>query len=419
MTGQMRARRSIGALLATMMLAAGLAIASVSIEANAATPWEPCDHTMLMALPEGAYPPVGGYDAAGAALVDELNAWRHHASTDPDMEWMGFDLEPFVYDPTAPGPAESQYVGQNCAAWHPTSGEAVDVWINSVSHYREVLRSGHLQQEMLVQVFCYAGRPNYYAFFPARKLPTWPPQAEVPTIHDQIRAELPLRAGKGFAPDCLTNAPTTTSSSTSTSSSTVPSSTSTTVVVPPQSFVDVRPSHVFYEEIQWSADAGVTVGYPGGLFRPTKPVSRQAMAAFMVRLAVAKGAEVDLVPCSTAPFSDVEVGHPFCAEIAWLAGEGIIEGYSDGRFRPAAAVTRQATSAFLARFLIVVLDHPYEPGALGPCRSRAFFDVVADHPFCSEIRWLDEQGIVEGYSDGRFRPTAVTTRQAAAAFLAR
>ncbi|WP_253905847.1 S-layer homology domain-containing protein, partial [Arthrobacter sp. H5] len=51
------------------------------------------------------------------------------------------------------------------------------------------------------------------------------------------------------------------------------------------SFKDVRPSHVFYNEISWMASAGITTGYEDGTFRPYQPVNRDMMAAFLYRLA--------------------------------------------------------------------------------------------------------------------------------------
>lgn len=48
-----------------------------------------------------------------------------------------------------------------------------------------------------------------------------------------------------------------------------------------------------------------------------------------------------------------------------------------------------------------------------------FTDVVAGHPFCSEILWMANDGITEGYADGTFKPSSVVTRQAMSAFLYR
>jgi hypothetical protein len=51
------------------------------------------------------------------------------------------------------------------------------------------------------------------------------------------------------------------------------------------SFTDVAVDAQFRTEIEWMAEYGVTTGYPGGTFRPLAPVTRQAMAAFLLRFA--------------------------------------------------------------------------------------------------------------------------------------
>lgn len=50
-------------------------------------------------------------------------------------------------------------------------------------------------------------------------------------------------------------------------------------------FSDVPDSNTFHDDISWLADSGITNGFPDGTYHPTDPVSRQAMAAFMRRLA--------------------------------------------------------------------------------------------------------------------------------------
>lgn len=51
------------------------------------------------------------------------------------------------------------------------------------------------------------------------------------------------------------------------------------------SFSDVPDTHPFFHEIEWMADAGISEGYADGTFKPNAPVTRQAMSAFMARLA--------------------------------------------------------------------------------------------------------------------------------------
>ncbi|HEX6424079.1 MAG TPA: S-layer homology domain-containing protein [Acidimicrobiales bacterium] len=178
---------------------------------------------------------------------------------------------------------------------------------------------------------------------------------------------------------------------------------------PPALFTDVPHTHPFFDDIGWLVDEGIATGYADGTFRGAAAVSRQAMAAFLYRAA---GSPLGADPsCGGAPFGDVPTGHPFCGEIAWMAGEGIAAGYSDGTFRPADPISRQAIAAFLFRWT------GQEEG--DTCAGTEFSDVTAAHPFCPEIAWLADTGITTGYPDGTFRPGAVVTRQATAAFLHR
>ena len=52
-------------------------------------------------------------------------------------------------------------------------------------------------------------------------------------------------------------------------------------------FLDVATNYVFYKEISWLAEKGISTGWEvvgGKQFRPLLPVARDAMAAFMYRL---------------------------------------------------------------------------------------------------------------------------------------
>jgi len=111
-----------------------------------------------------------------------------------------------------------------------------------------------------------------------------------------------------------------------------------------QTFSDVTPEHPFYVEIEWMAAQDLTDGYADGSFGATRPVSRQAMAAFLHRLAGSPEAS------SAAPFGDVTAGNQFAGAIAWLAEAEITEGYADGSFGTTRPVTRQAMAAFMHRY---------------------------------------------------------------------
>jgi hypothetical protein len=181
--------------------------------------------------------------------------------------------------------------------------------------------------------------------------------------------------------------------------------------------VDVGPDHRFAWEIGALVLAGIADGYDDGTFRPTGPVSRQAMVAFLHRALAGGGAGGAPVvaaaapACAAAPFPDVPVEHRFCTEIAWAAEAGVVEGDDDGRFRPDAPVSRQAAAAMFHRALV--------PGDGAPCGDAPFPDVPADHRFCGVIAWMAGAGLTDGYGDGTFRPAEPVSRQAAAAFVDR
>jgi predicted outer membrane repeat protein len=172
-------------------------------------------------------------------------------------------------------------------------------------------------------------------------------------------------------------------------------------------FPDVAIDHQFAEEIFWLVEFGVASGYGDGTFRPTAPVSRQAMAAFMFRFA----GEPEFTVPATPTFPDVPTDHQFYGEIEWLASNGIASGYSDDTFRPTASVSRQAMAAFMFRFA-------GEPEFVAP-GTPTFPDVPTDHQFFDEIEWLASTEITGGFGDGTYRPSASVSRQAMAAFLFR
>jgi glucose/arabinose dehydrogenase len=173
----------------------------------------------------------------------------------------------------------------------------------------------------------------------------------------------------------------------------------------PSPFPDVNPGDAFYDDILWMVDRGVTAGFDDGTFRPLEGVSRQGMAAFLYRLAGEPPG-----PFDDPGFSDVSSGDPFYAEISWLAHTGITTGFSDGTFRPADTIDRQAMAAFLHRLAGVPPPNFPDPG---------FSDVGPLHPFYEEIAWMKAAGVTTGFGDGTFRSQDPVTRQSMSAFLRR
>ena len=120
-------------------------------------------------------------------------------------------------------------------------------------------------------------------------------------------------------------------------------------------FRDVNKSTPHAEDILWLAHAGISTGWKEKdgtcTFRGMSPVVRQDMAAFLKRLAAKAGKAGGVRP--KTDFTDVTAATPHRAEIQWLGGSGISQGYrnNDGswRFEGMTSVYRQDMAAFIHR----------------------------------------------------------------------
>lgn len=126
---------------------------------------------------------------------------------------------------------------------------------------------------------------------------------------------------------------------------------------PDPDFPDVPGSSIFFDDIAWLASSEITGGYDDGTFRPTAPVSRQAMARFLHAFVEhvdpgATGCPPPTVSCTGEPFDDVTNSNIFRGEISWLYTSGISQGSFEGFdwvFKPTAPTNRDAMAAFLSR----------------------------------------------------------------------
>lgn len=181
-------------------------------------------------------------------------------------------------------------------------------------------------------------------------------------------------------------------------------------------FKDVPDRTLYKSEIEWANKAGLLDGWRDGSFRPLANISRCAMAAVFYRLS----GEPYYVAPSTPSFPDAPVTHQFYKEIEWVRERGLLNGYTDGTFRPENNITRDATAALFYRAA-------GSPAHAAPFTSP-FEDIRTTQQFYKEICWMAEKKaasdgkevtISTGWADGTFRARSFTSRDAMAAFLFR
>lgn len=161
-------------------------------------------------------------------------------------------------------------------------------------------------------------------------------------------------------------------------------------------FSDVDRSNPFYTEISSLATRGVISGYPDGTFRPQVETTRGQMAKI-----VAKAFEVPASTTEGPHFSDVPEGSTFYESIETLHGANILGGYPDGTFRPGQKVTRGQVAKLVVLAARLQLVSP---------QAATFSDVPLDSPFYTYIETAYSNGVLQGYSDGSFKPEAYATR---------
>ncbi len=173
-----------------------------------------------------------------------------------------------------------------------------------------------------------------------------------------------------------------------------------------QTYPDVPSSMAFSDDICWLTQHKIATGWPDGTFRPVTPLNRDAMVAFLYRMAGSPA----FTP-TRQTFTDVDAGNMFFKQIEWAASNGIVTGWPDGTFRPTQPITRDAIAALIYR-------QAGSPAVTLPDRP-SFNDVSPTTMFYREIEWMQAKGIANGWADGSYRPLNDTNRDAIAAFLHR
>jgi hypothetical protein len=169
-------------------------------------------------------------------------------------------------------------------------------------------------------------------------------------------------------------------------------------------FKDVSNTNLYYEEIKFLSSKQIIQGFPDGFFKPDHPITR-AQVAIMIGRALELDGEL-----RNTEFSDVSVNMSGSGYIASVVEKGIMEGDRDNTFHPYQRVTREQIAIFLSSaFKLNGYDY----------HANTFKDINYDTVGFSAILKVHGYRIVDGYSDGTYRPYETVTRGQFAAYLAR
>lgn len=151
---------------------------------------------------------------------------------------------------------------------------------------------------------------------------------------------------------------------------------------PQNLFSDVPPDSVEAAWIEQLYADGITRGTGPGTFGPDEPVSRQQMAAFIIRLTHGP----DFWRDGPSRFADVD-NPDFIGYIEQLADDGITKGCTPTEFCPLENVPRRQMAAFLMRAA--------HPGSADPPSSGRFADVSLSDELAGRMEQAVSEGIME------------------------
>lgn len=168
-------------------------------------------------------------------------------------------------------------------------------------------------------------------------------------------------------------------------------------------FPDVKETEFFYKDVLQLAERGIVQGFPDGTYRPYQDVNRGQAAKI-----IAGVLGLDTKNVKNPSFKDVSTSNEYYGAIAALQNAGIINGYPDGTYKPAAPIERNHMAKIIANAFELT------PSTKG---KAPFTDMYKDYQ--EHITALYEYGVTTGRTSTTFDGNANVTRGQLAAFVMR
>ncbi len=97
-------------------------------------------------------------------------------------------------------------------------------------------------------------------------------------------------------------------------------------------------------------------------------------------------------------FSDVSSNNIFSDAVNYVKSQGIVNGYEDGTYKPDNQINR-------AEFVKIIIGAISTEDQISACTpNKTFFDISSSEWFYPYICTASNNGIIDGYSDGSFKP---------------
>lgn len=159
-------------------------------------------------------------------------------------------------------------------------------------------------------------------------------------------------------------------------------------------FSDISADAIYADAVAWCKEAGIMNGTSDTAFSPNSTLTRAMLATVLFR--AAGNHAVEQAPA----FPDVPSSSVYASGIAWAAANGIVSGYTNGRFGLHDPVSRQQLAAILWRY-----DGEKDAEMLSFPDSSLISDYAR-----TAANWAISQNVLTTRAGGGFAPLEAATR---------
>lgn len=168
-------------------------------------------------------------------------------------------------------------------------------------------------------------------------------------------------------------------------------------------FTDVRKNDWFYDEVMAAYRDGLMLGISESKFAPQTEITRGMFVTVLYRM------EGEPQTALAYSFTDVPENEYFANAVAWASKNGIVKGYSERKYAPDQAITREEMAAVIYRYA------NYKGLDMAADQELAYTDGDSILTFAVDaVRWVTENQIMQGDEEKTFRPRDFTIRAEAA-----
>ena len=177
-------------------------------------------------------------------------------------------------------------------------------------------------------------------------------------------------------------------------------------------FLDVSEGDWFYDAVRYVYEKGLMAGTSENTFGPNVITNRGMIVTILYRLAGSPDIEDENWGY---PYVDVDANAYYGTAVYWARLNGIASGYSDERFGPDDAITREQLAVMLYRF---AKAQGHDVTAQADLSGYTDADQISG--FAREaMSWASAEGLINGTSGSTLSPDSSATRAQVAVILMR